>query len=284
MNLTATTSNGQEAQRIAQTYASTFVKLRRDEQLSGYKATSDQISAGLEELRKQLSALEAPIVELNNRLNATVDAATRARLSDQRDQLVRTTQPQRASLQASYSDLENKLNDVKIASNLLGGGGGIQTISNPEVPTSPGGIGLFRAIVAALGLGVLLALVVAFLREALDSGAAAPPSRHRSIVILTPAMPGSRKPGPAPTPGDATTANIGPGVPLAKPRIDRLAPRERSIAGRQIGPVRLFDRPFVRHEQPEQQTYAHPLVEVPSRSCGEQPEGREYRHHPHPEA
>jgi uncharacterized protein involved in exopolysaccharide biosynthesis len=175
VTLTATAETAEEAHQIALKYAETYMQIRRDQRLTGLKTASDQVSAELDEVRKQLAEVEAPIVEIDARVIATLDTATRDRLIDQRDELVRRTEPQRASLQARYAELDNKLKDLGISAKLTTNAG-IQMVSTPQLPAAPSGLDLKKALAAALGLGLLLAIVVAFLREALQQATEAEPA------------------------------------------------------------------------------------------------------------
>lgn len=179
--ISATASSPQEAAGIAQTYAETYHKIRLDQTITDLQAASEQARAELDEVRRQLDEVEAPVAALDEQLASALDTSARSRLTDQRDELIRRSEAQRDSLQTRYAELDNQIKQLALAGKVTTTAG-IQIVSAAEVPTSPSGLDLKRGMAAALGLGLLFALVVGFLREALgaDSGPSdRPPAPNR---------------------------------------------------------------------------------------------------------
>lgn len=182
--ITATSREPADAARIAQTYAQTYVAIRREQVTAGLLEVIDQIQAQIDPIRQQLAALDRPIVELNARIVATAEEDYRNRLQDQRDGLIRETEGQRSLLQSREASYAAQLDRLRLASR-LSTTGGPRLVDRAEVPTSPSSPKRMRNFVVTLGLSVLLSMVVASFREHYDDTS----KGKRDLERVTPDLP-----------------------------------------------------------------------------------------------
>lgn len=167
VTITATSKVAADAAQIAQTYAETYIMIRREQITASLLAAIDQVQAQIDPIRQQLADLDRPVVELNDRITATAEEDYRQRIQDQRDGLIRQTEGQRALLQSREQSYAAQLDKLKLASS-ISKTGGPQLVDKAEVPTSPSIPKPMRNFAATLGLSALLGVVAAFLREHYD--------------------------------------------------------------------------------------------------------------------
>lgn len=156
-----------EAARIAQTYAETFVKVRRDQTVQDLLDASTSIQQQVDKLKSEIAALNDPITSLNNQIVATVNPDDRARLSQQRDQLQQQNSAQLQAVQSRITTYTAQLDNLQVAGNLTQTGGA-QIVSAAQPSTSPVSPTPKRDALVALFVGLILGIGLAFLREYLD--------------------------------------------------------------------------------------------------------------------
>ncbi|MGH8902940.1 MAG: polysaccharide biosynthesis tyrosine autokinase [Egibacteraceae bacterium] len=182
--ITATSREPADAARTAQTYAQTYVAIRREQVTAGLLQVIDQIQAQIDPIRQQLAELDQPIAELNARIVATAEEDYRNRLQDQRDALIRETEGQRSLLQSREASYAAQLDRLRVASS-LSTTGGPRVVDRAVAPTSPSSPQRMRNFVVTLGLSVLISMVVASLREHYDDTI----KGKKDLELVTPNLP-----------------------------------------------------------------------------------------------
>lgn len=130
--ISAESSDAARAADIANTYAETYVRIRREVLVAELLAAMDEVQAQLDQIEAELARL---------------DGANEA-------------------LQARRANYAEQLDELQLASELATGGA--QIVSRADVPTSPVKPTPVRNALLALVLGVTLAVAAAFLRDHLD--------------------------------------------------------------------------------------------------------------------
>jgi len=156
-----------EAARTAQTYAETFVSVRKAQTLQDLLDASTQIQQQIDKINGQIADLNQPINDLNTQIANAASAADRATLSARRDQLQQQNATQVTSLQSRIASYTTQLDNLQVASNLTQTGGA-QIVSQANVPSTPISPTPKRDGELALVIGLLLGIGLAFLREYLD--------------------------------------------------------------------------------------------------------------------
>lgn len=165
--VTATSSAPEDAARIAQTYADTYLEIRRERLRADLEGAIAQIQAQIDPISDQLAELERPIIALNDRIPAAPDETTLRRLQDQRNELIRQTDGQRALLQSRERSYSAQLDRLRLASS-MSQTGGATLVTEAEVPTDPSSPSLGRNLLVTIALSMLLGVVAAFLHEHAD--------------------------------------------------------------------------------------------------------------------
>src|SRR5688572_27140590 len=149
--ITARSTDAEQAAGDANGYAEAYIELRRQQLLDELLAAGQEIEARVAELDEERLALE---VEL---LGVGEDTGRRDRIEN------RLT-----SIGGKRDSYQQQLDDLEVARNLSAQGGGAEVISEAGVPGSPVSPQPVRNAVAALGIGLVLGVGLAFLREYLD--------------------------------------------------------------------------------------------------------------------
>lgn len=155
------------AAREANTYAETFVDVRRDSLVKDLLAGADQIRQQIAGIDQAIAALDEPVNALNNQITASDDPAERQRLTNLRDQMVTDNSSKRASLNSRRGTASDQLDKLQLSANVTQTGGA-QIVSEAATPTSPVGPTPKRDAVLSLILGLVLGGALAFLIEYLD--------------------------------------------------------------------------------------------------------------------
>jgi succinoglycan biosynthesis transport protein ExoP len=165
--ITATSTVPEEAARIAQTYADTYINIRSEQMNANLLAAIEKVQAQVDPIKQQLVELDRPIAELNARIAAAVSEDTRNRLQAERDGLIRQTEGQRSLLQSREQSYAAQLDRLRLASS-ISQTSGAQLVAKAEVPTAASSPRPMRNFVVTLGLSMLFGIVVAFIREHYD--------------------------------------------------------------------------------------------------------------------
>lgn len=160
--ITATAGKPDEATRLAQAYTDAYLSMRRGRLTTELRTTTDAIKAEIDVLGALVAALDTRVQDLNTRVQAAPERETRAPLEAERDQLTQ----ERAGPATRRSDLQQRLDRLQLASTLTKTGG-VEVVSQASRPEKARPV-LLRNLALALALGLLLGVVVAFLREHFD--------------------------------------------------------------------------------------------------------------------
>jgi capsular exopolysaccharide synthesis family protein len=161
----ASSTDPADAAEEANIYADTYIKTRRSQRINDLLATSEQVQAKVGEIESELAALPPP----------PGGNARRQALENRRDAYL---------AQLDQLDLASELTQT----------GGAQVISEAREPTSPARPTPVRNAALALGVGLVLGVGVAFLRDHLDDSIKTKEDLEQassglSVLGLIPAVP-----------------------------------------------------------------------------------------------
>ncbi|HEV7721179.1 MAG TPA: Wzz/FepE/Etk N-terminal domain-containing protein, partial [Iamia sp.] len=167
--LRARDTNADQAAEAANTYADTYIEIRRDRQVEAYLATTEDIQTRRADVQEQLDTLTEPL----DRINALIAAfppdgnpADLERLNDQRDAESGQIDTQRAALEARINSYEDLLSRLDLSSNISEGGA--QVVNEASVPSSPASPRPVQNAAVGLVMGLVLGVVAAFIKEQFD--------------------------------------------------------------------------------------------------------------------
>lgn len=141
VNVTASSDTRDGAATDADTYAAVYVDARRQQALDDLSTAIEELQARVGEVDAQIEALGAPA-------------------GGERD-------PRRQALETRRADYEDRLDSLQVASNLTVSGGA-QVVSEARRPASPVAPQPLRDGAVAFGIGLLIAVSLAFLLEQLN--------------------------------------------------------------------------------------------------------------------
>jgi uncharacterized protein involved in exopolysaccharide biosynthesis len=166
--ITGVSATPEEAARTAQTYADTYIEIRREQLRVDLQEATNQIQALIDSVEQQLTELEGPVAALNDQMAAAATDVDRRQLQEQRNQLIRQTDGQRAVLQSRQGRYAEQLDRLILASS-VSQTGGVQLVTNAEVPSAPASPKSGQNLAMTLALGLLLGVTAAFIREHFDN-------------------------------------------------------------------------------------------------------------------
>lgn len=156
-----------QAANIAETYAETYVKVRREQTVNDLLDAATQVQQQIAKVDSDIANVNQPLTDLDNQIAAANDATKRASLKAERDQLAPQIQQRLSALQARRNAYSDQLDRLQLASNLTQTGGA-QIVSKAQEPTSPVKPTPKRDAAVALFVGLILGVGFAFLKEYLD--------------------------------------------------------------------------------------------------------------------
>lgn len=161
--VSASSRTPKEAVRIAQTYADTYISMRRKQFVDDLIDASGTIQAEVTAVDSQITPLDDQIRTLDAKILSTYDQTLRDQLKSQREQVVQ----RREGPLARRSELESELDQLRVASNLMKTGVA-QLVSRAEEPKAPYKPQTRRSMLGAGALGLVLGVGIAFGRDHFD--------------------------------------------------------------------------------------------------------------------
>jgi non-specific protein-tyrosine kinase len=155
------------AAREATVYAETFIAVRRASTVDGLLATAERIQEKIDELETEEQELNAVLAGFAQQIADAPDEATRQRLTIQQAADRERAEARQASIASRKDTFEEQLDAVQLSAQTTGNGG-VVLVSEADVPTDPISPDPVRNIGAALILGLLLGVALAYVREYLD--------------------------------------------------------------------------------------------------------------------
>ncbi|MGH9186635.1 MAG: polysaccharide biosynthesis tyrosine autokinase, partial [Acidimicrobiales bacterium] len=159
----AEAADADRAEGDAQTYAETYVAVRRQQLSSAIEQATAQLNTEIANLDAQIAALAQPVADLDAQIIGELDAVVRNGLENQREELL----SQREALQARRSSLLQQLDQLRLAV-AVNPTFGVDVLSNASDASKDGGANPRRYALAGGLLGLLLGLVSAFALEHFD--------------------------------------------------------------------------------------------------------------------
>jgi capsular exopolysaccharide synthesis family protein len=162
VSLTAT--DPEEAASLVNTYIDVFIKLQRQQRIDDLLSAGNEIQAQIDDLTKRIDSIRQPLTDVENQLagnptNASL-VARRADLQSQLDSQLTPLQAQRSSYQQTLENLRLSANITETT--------GPRLLTKADVPTDPVAPKPVQNTAIAIVVGLLLGVVVAFLRDTLD--------------------------------------------------------------------------------------------------------------------
>lgn len=151
----------------ATAYAETFIAVRRASTVDSLLATADRIQEKVDELDEEAAEIDQVLTGFAEQIAAAPDEAARQRLALQQAADRQRAESRLASIAGRKDTAEEQLDAVQLAARTTGNGG-VVLVSEADVPTDPVSPNPVRNIGAALLLGLLLGIGLAYLREYLD--------------------------------------------------------------------------------------------------------------------
>jgi polysaccharide biosynthesis transport protein len=163
LSLVSTDPRG--AATLVNTYAETYVSLRRTIDIDNLAETKRQLQALLAENQAQIDEVMQPVSELDAQI--AEEGGDDATLLAQREQIVDDLQPQLEPLEAEASRIRTTLSDINLGVE-LSAGGGAEVLSTAWVPDTPVSPNIPLNVAIGLIVGLFLGSALAFVRDYFD--------------------------------------------------------------------------------------------------------------------
>jgi capsular exopolysaccharide synthesis family protein len=163
-----TSTSPEEAAKVVNLYTDTYITTRREQQVEDILAASDQIQGRLDEIRAEIAEVSQPLQDVEQQvLSSEPGSAERQGLEDERLRVMAEVMPRLAPLQSRESTFEGQLEQLQVTRDLTGSGG-VQVLSQAEVPTSPSSPDTVANVVIGALIGLLAGIAGAFAADRLD--------------------------------------------------------------------------------------------------------------------
>ena len=177
LQIAAESTSAEEAAKVVNTYADTFISTRRQQLIDDLLAGGEEVQKKAAAIGEQLRALDGPINDLEaqiaaveGRLTGTDTAAVRQATADRSrlGQELAVQRRQAQTLQDQKNQYDQQLDQLQLASNLTQTGGA-QLISRAVAPDDPVRPKPVRNAILGLILGLVLGIGLAFVRDRADN-------------------------------------------------------------------------------------------------------------------
>lgn len=167
VEISATSTEPEEASREANLYAETYVEWRRERTIDDLLAAQETVQAEIRSLQEQLTAAQAPLEELEEQLFFSDDEDERELIRGEISETEAEIQPEIDALQGALALYRTELSSLQVSQRITRTGGA-QIISEAVVPEEPFEPQPLRNGVLGVVVGLMLGVGLAFLRETLD--------------------------------------------------------------------------------------------------------------------
>lgn len=176
----------EEVSRLVNTYVDTYLKFRPQQQVAALLETGNAVRVKVDELRKRVTEVSAPLVDLDARIAAATPAGVSVRnplttvspaqvaqlaqvadLQRQRNVKFEELNPQLTSLQSQLAFYQDQLDKVLLSAGIRQAGE-LRLLAPATVPSSPVSPKPLRNGVLGLMIGALLGVGLALARDHLD--------------------------------------------------------------------------------------------------------------------
>ena len=166
IRVSATGGDPDEVARLVNTYVDTYLRFRTEQQVAVLLETGNAVRPKVEELRKRLAEVSAPLVALDAQIS-DAPPAQRGELQRQRDARADELAPQVSALQTQLTFYQQQLDKVELSAGIRRAGG-LRLLASAEVPSEPVSPKPLRNAGLGFALGLLVGLGAAFARDHLD--------------------------------------------------------------------------------------------------------------------
>lgn len=153
-----------EAAILVNLYIDVFVKLQRTQRVDDILSAQNEIQAQVDDLSGRINTIRQPLTDVENQLNANPGDTT---LQGRRDDLTAQLQVQLAPLQSQRGTYQQQLEELRLNANVTQTSGA-RLLTKAEVPDTPVSPRPVQNAIIAIFVGLLLGVVLAFLRDTLD--------------------------------------------------------------------------------------------------------------------
>jgi succinoglycan biosynthesis transport protein ExoP len=153
-----------EAATLVNLYIDVFVKQQRTQRVDDILSTGNEIQAQVDDLSGRIATIRQPLTEVETQLNANPGDTT---LQARRDDLTAQLQVQLAPLELQRSSYQQQLEQLRLSAN-ISQTSGARLLTKADVPDTPVSPKPVQNAIIAIFVGLLLGVVLAFLRDTLD--------------------------------------------------------------------------------------------------------------------
>jgi capsular exopolysaccharide synthesis family protein len=177
--VSASGSSAREVAALVNKYVEVAIQLRREQRTNDLLEARAQIQRQVQDLEATIASIRQPLAEVEQQLAANPGNPT---LLQRQSDLTASLASRLNPLNAQLSDYQQQLEGLDVSAGIAETGGS-RVLTAAEVPTDPSSPKPVQNAILALIVGLLLGVVVAFLRDNLDE-------RIREMADLDRAAPG----------------------------------------------------------------------------------------------
>ena len=167
INLTTRAGSGAEAAKLVNTYVSTYVTYRQQQEIDDLLEAASHVQHQIDQIQQQASDASKPLADLDAQIAVGGPDVVLAPLRQRRGQLAAQVEAQVASYQTQISLFQRQLDNVQLSAGLRQAGI-IQVLRTAKAPTKPDSPKPKRTAAAGLALGLVLGVLAAFALEYVD--------------------------------------------------------------------------------------------------------------------